>query len=325
MAPVPEAATTSPSIGWTEIGAAAGMLLMFVSSQFLAFLLVRPVHEAGVQAFEDPTDWKNGLWLLLTVVAFTALILFIARKRRQRLIQYLVLASVGITLVYVLFPLLAQLPWHALDNFTLRLGPAPIPVLPALYIGTALGAALTWLLYRYPEWYVVDAVGILVAAGGIAIFGTSFTPVTYLVVLVGFAVYDYVSVYKTRHMLSLADSVLDLHLPLLLVVPKTLDYSFREERGDIRERAEADQRPKRDAMFLGLGDIVIPTIFAVTAIQISPLAALGSVFGILAGFVFLMSFVLRGRPQAGLPSLNGGAFLGFLVGLYWDAGTLVFW
>lgn len=318
-------AATAP---WREAMAVSGMLLMFTASQFVALLLVRPFAAAGVRGFENPEDWRNGLWLLLIVFAFTALILYIARKKREKFIQALILASVGLTLVYVAFPLLEYMPVAALDAFYVSVGDLAIPVFPSLLLGLAVAGVLTWLLYRYPEWYIVDTVGILVAAGGIAIFGSSFTPVTYLVVLIGFAVYDYVSVYKTKHMLSLADSVLELHLPIMLVVPKSLDYSFLRERGQLRKEADRPPpRPKhgRDAMFLGLGDIVIPTIFAVTALQVSDGAAFGSFLGILAGFLFLMTFVLRGKPQAGLPSLNGGALLGFLIGLYWDTRSLVFW
>lgn len=300
-----------------EVSAAAGMLLMFVASQLLSLLLLRPFDRANVRGFEDPTDWKNGVILIGIILFFTALILVIARLKRERFIQWLILGSVGLTLVYVFFPLLLYVP--------------SIDLVLSLGIATVLAALLTWLLYRFPEWYVVDVVGILIAAGGIAIFGTSFTPVTYLIVLVGTAVYDYISVYKTKHMLSLADSVLTYHLPIMLVVPKSLDYSFLEEKGQLRAEAiapppdaPAGKRP-RDAMFLGLGDVVIPSIFAVTALQISGYGAAGAMLGIIAGFLLLMTFVLRGRPQAGLPALNGGALLGFLAGFYLERGTVVFW
>lgn len=332
MAPDPAGTEPPPPseqpypIGWGELAAVAGMLLMFVASQLVAVLLVRPFQASGVEGFQDPTDWKNGLWLFLTVLVFTVLILYIARKRRQRLIQYLILGSVGLTLVYVFFPLLDLIPTPALDEFQITVAGQTVPILPALLLAVPPALLLTGLLYKFPEWYVVDTVGVLVSAGAIAIFGYSFTPVTYLVVLVGFAIYDYVSVYRTKHMLSLADSVLDLHLPIMLVVPKTLDYSFLEERGGLKQSQEGvPVKRERDAMFIGLGDIVIPSIFAVSALPISAYAAMGAFLGTLAGFLLLMSFVLRGRAHAGLPSLNGGALLGFLAGFYLDTGTLRFW
>ena len=54
-------------------------------------------------------------------------------------------------------------------------------------------------------------------------------------------------------------------------------------------------------------------------------AALGAALGTLAGYGFLMIFVLRGNPQAGLPLLNGGAIVGFLVGVWASTGSLRFW
>ena len=327
-------------IGLRELGAVSAMLLMFVASQLLAVLLVQPFTSAGVKGYEDPTDWTNGLWLIGTILVFTAVILFIARLKREKFIQWIILGAVGMTLLYVFFPLLMQVPGFD------RVGSFDAQVLVSIAISFPPAVFLTYLLYKFPEWYVVDVVGILVAAGGIAIFGTSFTPLTYLVVLVGTAIYDYISVYKTKHMLSLADSVLNYHLPIMLVVPKHLDYSFLQESGQLRKEADAPvapaaadasapsattvkAKPRRDAMFLGLGDIVIPGIFALTALQPGPgqsgFAAGGAMLGTIAGFLVLMSFVLRGRPQAGLPALNGGALVGFVLGFYWEKGTFVFW
>jgi len=36
-------------------------------------------------------------------------------------------------------------------------------------------------------------------------------------------------------------------------------------------------------------------------------------FGGLLGYFWLMTYVARGQPQAGLPLLNGGAILGYIV------------
>ena len=331
-------------IGIREIVAVAAMLLMFVAAQVLSLLLLRPFTSAGVQGFEDPEDPLNAVWLIGIILVFTALILWIARKKRERVIQWIILGSVGLTLIYVFFPLLLQIPGferlHADPN---------IRYVAAILISIPPAVILTILLYKFPEWYIVDVVGVLVAAGSIAIFGGSFTPQIYVFVLLGLAIYDYVSVYKTKHMLSLADSVLNYHLPIMLVVPKHLDYSFLEESTSLRKEADepvvtpaatvaasdsptkapiavtVPKRKPRDAMFLGLGDVVIPSIFSLTALQVSTLAAATSMMGVIAGFLFLMTFVLRGKPQAGLPALNGGAFLGFLAGFYADKGTLIFW
>ena len=49
------------------------------------------------------------------------------------------------------------------------------------------------------------------------------------------------------------------------------------------------------------------------------LPALGAILGSLVGLVVLLYFMMSGKPQAGLPPLNGGTILGFLAG--WAAMT----
>jgi presenilin-like A22 family membrane protease len=41
--------------------------------------------------------------------------------------------------------------------------------------------------------------------------------------------------------------------------------------------------------------------------------ALSVMIGTLVGFVILMTFVIKGKPQAGLPCLAGGAIAGYII------------
>ena len=43
--------------------------------------------------------------------------------------------------------------------------------------------------------------------------------------------------------------------------------------------------------------------------------------GGLLGYLILMTYVAKGRPQAGLPLLNGGAILGYIIGGLIFVGT----
>jgi presenilin-like A22 family membrane protease len=75
---------------------------------------------------------------------------------------------------------------------------------------------------------------------------------------------------------------------------------------------------------MGLGDTVIPGLLAVSASLYLPetasflmtanlWAAVGAMVGGLLGYLVLFRYVLRGRPQAGLPFLNTGAIAGYLI------------
>jgi presenilin-like A22 family membrane protease len=46
------------------------------------------------------------------------------------------------------------------------------------------------------------------------------------------------------------------------------------------------------------------------------LVSIGTMIGILVGFSVLMTYVLKGNPQAGLPLLNSGALGGYLISYF---------
>ena len=311
------AGSDSPAlpVTWAEYRATAVLLALFVANILLAILIAGPAKQANLQAFEDPERVGNSLWYIFLILAFTALILWIAKKGKKWLIRLIILAAVALTLVYVFYPLLAS--WVGL------------PVGAAVGVAVILSAVATLALFKHPEWYVLDTVGLLVAAGASAIFGISLGIVPVIFLLVALAVYDAIAVYKTKHMLSLADSVIELRLPVLLVIPKVGHYSFRREALRLRD-ASAESKGEREAMFMGLGDLVMPTILVVSALQFAlpgwgTAPALGAAVGTLVGLGVLMGFVLKGNPQAGLPLLNGGSIVGFLAGLWAATGSFVFW
>jgi presenilin-like A22 family membrane protease len=53
------------------------------------------------------------------------------------------------------------------------------------------------------------------------------------------------------------------------------------------------------------------------------IVALSVVIGTLVGFGVLVAFLLRGKPQAGLPFLCSGAILGYSISSYLLFGQLV--
>lgn len=79
-------------------------------------------------------------------------------------------------------------------------------------------------------------------------------------------------------------------------------------------------------MFMGLGDIIFPGMLVLSALQyLAPSAAtqvaVSTLIGGLLGYFALMTYVARGKAQAGLPLLNGGAILGYFVGGFLFLGS----
>lgn len=272
------------------------ILGFYIVVQAIALFLSGMMVESGLQVFQDPTQISNSaIYIGLTLIS-AVLILILIKFGAKWIFKFLVYFSTLLTL-YITFAVF----------FTF------IPFLTAAeYDIASFGMAimLTMLLYMYPEWYIVDLTGVLSAAGIAALFGISFSIVPALVLLVLLAIYDAISVYKTKHMVTMADAGMDTKLPLMLIAPKRLDYSFI--------KSGFKKGGNNEAFFLGVGDVVEPTILVVSAHVFldSAYPVIGAVLGTLLGSIVLFTVTMRrSGAQAGLPFLNFGAILGLFAGV----------
>jgi presenilin-like A22 family membrane protease len=275
---------------------------MLVLVEIIALLLSLPMQTAGITAFEDPESFTNPLIFIVILLVFTAFLLVLIRYRWKKLIGVIIAVSIFFTFIYI---------FAGITIYFLGMVPGTLGVTLALSLFS------TALLYLYPEWYIIDILGILIAAGAASIFGISLDIIPVLILLLILMVYDAISVYKTRHMVTLAEGVIDIKSPILFIVPKRRGYSFmREGIGDL-------DGGERAAFVIGMGDLIMPSILVVSAnvflnttrlAGVITLPALGAIIGSVIGLSLLLIVVQKGKPQAGLPPINGGAILGFLAG-----------
>jgi len=297
--------------------------LVFLLVQLGALALVPSFEASGYQQFENPQNPANSLVYILLILVMTALMLAAFKYEFDWVVRAFVVFTSGL------------LAWYVLGTF--------LPALVAIP-ASALVAVALWV---YPEWYVIDAAGVLMGAGAAGLFGISFGILPAIVLLAVLAVYDAISVYGTEHMLDLAEGVMDLRVPVVLVIPLTLGLSILpdEDKETAANSASDDQAEAsspadeaavdgeapdvadRDAFFIGLGDAVMPTVLVASAARFSPadplalgvelvvnLPAVTAMVGTFLGLFVLLRMVFAGRAHAGLPLLNGGAIGGYLVG-----------
>jgi presenilin-like A22 family membrane protease len=279
------------------------MGLVFAVAQFGALAMTWAFLGKDMQVFENPNDPLIPIYYIVAVVLFTFAILYIIKKHKENIVRMVFLGAVAYTIFFVFLIILSRFVWDV----------------ASLAISLVVTGIFTYYLIKKPEWYVIDAAGIVMAIGVIGIFGISLGILPAMILLVALAIYDAISVYGTKHMVALADGVTRMRLPILLVIPKKRGYSYMDQKPLMEQLDEGEER---HAMFMGLGDIIIPGVLITSAFNFLPekmigdlsgslLVAMGALFGSLIGFAVLMTFVLKGRPQAGLPLLNGGALIGY--------------
>ncbi len=249
-------------------------LLFFLASAALAIAATPVYVSAGMMVFENPSDPTNSLAYFALIVLFTAFILLAAKFRRflAALIYFLTFISIA----YVLSPF-------------------------AGIIGFATAAAVVAILIARPHWAVIDAAALLLSAGIAAMFGISLEPLPAVLLLAILAAYDFVAVYRTGHMVKLAESVENVKAPMLFIVPA----------GDKKA-------------YMGVGDVVMPNILAVSAQRFTNsvavfgvrISALATILGATLGLAALLCVIeRRGGAHPGLPFVNGGAIAGFVASL----------
>jgi presenilin-like A22 family membrane protease len=282
---------------------------LFVLVDLSAFLVAGPFEAAGAVAFQNPSDPFNLAFFFITLLVTTAIILLIIKLHKRQALRFIFLGAITVLIIFVLYPILSIF----IINEYLSLG-----------LSVILAAILLATLVKKPEWYTLDSIAFFAAAGAIAMIGISLDIWMVIILLIGLAAYDAFSVYISKHMIDIADSVIDLKLPIMFVVPKKKGYSLLKETKRLKEKLE-DQE-EREAYFLGVGDLVFPGILAVAAFHNlttnALVMALAVLAGTLLGFTVLMSYVARGKPQAGLPFLCSGAILGYIVGGFLIFGSL---
>ncbi len=152
-----------------------------------------------------------------------------------------------------------------------------------------------------------DLVLVLTLSGVAAVLGVSLSSYSVAVLLVVMSVYDYVAVYKTKHMIKMAKAMIKGRAIFAMIFPEHVG-------GFLSHIDEA--RPGEGFMMLGTGDFVFPMIMAVSAFSLSPAAAWTvfgfSILGLLLTHLIFVSQKVR-QPMPALPPLAASAILGFAI------------
>ena len=322
---------------------AKNLVPYFIMAAFVLFVQVGSLwlsateYIASQPPLENPESISYSIYYIIILLVFSALLILLLKKNKASVIRAMIYVSIYTTLCYVFIAITDKAIGYSYYTLAFSL---------------ICALLLTVLIHKYPEWYVIDISGLLIAIGACALVGVSLSYMPIIVMLIGLLIYDFISVYKTKHMLTLAHGMMDLKLPILFVIPKKWSYSYIKEdfSGDgdeTKEEAESEaaletektneseteksaesenptetkKEKKSDALFMGLGDAVIPTLLIVSSNHFlehdGPISipSLFAMIGTLVGFAVLMYFVSKGKPQAGLPLLNTGTILGFVIGV----------
>ena len=166
------------------------------------------------------------------------------------------------------------------------------------------------LIFSYVLWPYVwlhDLVLILTLPSIAALIGVSLNPWAVVVLLMVMSVYDYVAVYKTKHMVKMAKAMITGRAIFAMIFPEHW-HGFKFP--------VSEAHPGEGFMMLGAGDFVFPLIMASSTFALNffaPWLVLSfSLLGLLIMHLIFFSQKIR-KPMPALPPLAIFSIIGFII------------
>ncbi|MGC8652058.1 MAG: presenilin family intramembrane aspartyl protease [Candidatus Micrarchaeia archaeon] len=307
------------------------ILAMFMIVQFFGLLLASQAYSGlsyvQVESAQVISTSASALVYIIYIVAITAALLLVFHIYKGNKL-YLLLEA-GVVLVssfFVFFIGIASL-FHSVE-YNLY-GPGNVYIIG---VSIALAAVLVAAKLKMPRLRNVTA---MVASVGVGlILGISFSFVAAFVFMAILAVYDFVAVFVTKHMVALGNMAIDRNLSFLVMVnefkavPENSlsandQKEFEKEKSQLSKRggvlsslAKKDLVPISARTALGTGDLAVPLMVAISAYKVylnfvlSFVVALGAVFGLILTMTILSRLK---RPLPAIPPLLFGICIALLI------------
>lgn len=174
-----------------------------------------------------------------------------------------------------------------------------------------IASLLLFIFFKKPFVFLHNLVVILAISSVGAGFGLQLEPLFVVLMLLVFALYDFLAVYLTKHMVKLAGVMVESYAVMGLIIPKTIQ-DFESPLKNITQKGRF--------MILGAGDVVFPLVLAAAMLKqgifASLLICLFALLGLLS--VFLIFVFQQGKhPLPALPPIALFCSLGYFLSLLW--------
>ena len=192
-------------------------------------------------------------------------------------------------------------PWPTLFGLFM----AVVPLLTRSHYIRVMG----WVSRLFPVVLIHNLAMVIAIAGIASLVGQSVTPIMAAVLLAVLSIYDIIAVYKTKHMVKIANRMMNAGAVFGFLVPvRWRDVFSRGTEQSIMPRV----------MILGSGDIGLPLVLASSSMATSvPAAIIVGIFSIFGLAVTHWLFMAQRRraAMAALPPVAAAAIIGYVVAI----------
>jgi presenilin-like A22 family membrane protease len=264
------------------------ILGLYVGNEYIQLMKTGEIQPV----FENPESVENSFLLIVYMLVITGVVILMIKYKRVLL---KVLEAVAVF-------------FASMITFDF-LFPVVIFFIPLSIILSSILTA--WKMLR-PSVLNQNLALIFSISGAGAIIGASLGVFPVLIFIAIISIYDFISVFLTKHMVYIAKEITKTPTAFTLAFP----YKFKKPKKVVLEGKKVTK--KFHVFQLGGGDIAIPLIFSVSAFRSYGLTqALFSIFGAIVSLSLLIYYVTK-RPGTALPAIpwiSCGMLIGFIISM----------
>ncbi len=268
---------------------------------YVGWRSIPEIGETNPMTGKSVDDPLGALYFLAVILIGTAILLLVLKFYKGNLLFRIIeiyLVFVGSMMVWQFF---------LYDIFTA----APFTVTEVTYlVAVAILSTLTVIIRFVKRTFTVMNITLAISIAGVGgVLGSSmgFYPALLLVLALG--TYDIIAVFKTKHMIHLADESRLRDMPVMFETPSK----------GIKTGARKGVKEEEDILGLGTGDIAIPLIFFVGVLRTfnSWLPVAGAVLGAMVGLALTLYYVTNVKRAVlpALPPIIGCSIIGLGISL----------
>lgn len=179
-------------------------------------------------------------------------------------------------------------------------------------MAVTISLVLVALVFYYRNVLLNNIAMLLAVPAAVINLAISINLDTAVLFLLGLTIYDYIAVYKTKHMVYMAKSMIRQGLVFGFVFPKKTEYLNSKLPQVVGEKS------KEKAFVMGGGDIALPLLFVTTIMKYNLQAAFFVSFFAFAGLFLSFAIFYMQKDKQPIPALPPIALMCFIGYLLYD-------
>jgi len=296
----------------------AQILAIFLLVQFAGLLLATQIFTGAVsiqiQSVQIATTSYNALFYIAYIIVVTAVLLIIFKIYKGDKLFVILEGGVIFLASFIMFLIaISAVQGNALAGVYGNVSP--------LVIAAAAGLALILVIAKWKNPRLRNLTAIIASIGTGIILGVTFNFAAALVFMAVLAVYDFIAVFVTKHMVALGNMAVEKNLSFLVMVneieavperllTKAQKKEFEKSKHEIGKQGSflkslvhQNMVPMAARTALGTGDLATPLMLAIAAYKVNLNFILSFVVIVGAALGLVLTMVILRRYKRALPAI----------------------